>query len=117
MNDCIFKEIVGPILSLIEQGADIMKAEGDKYTLSFFPFSINLLFCIIEGIKSISQLVTFIRTSPKAKELQLVNASKSMYNESFERYSVESFKKIFLYLVTKLDFIEIPEISAPQAHG
>jgi hypothetical protein len=33
-----------------------------------------------------------------------------MYNEAFERYSVEPFRKIFSYLITKLDFMEIPEI-------
>lgn len=112
MEDCIFKEILKPILPVVEQEANTLKAEGDKYTLSFFPFTINLLFYIIEGIESISQLVTFIKTSPKAKALELVNASKSMYNEAFNRYSVESFRKIFSYLLNTLDFIEIPEIKS-----
>ncbi|MGA1869533.1 MAG: hypothetical protein ACMUJM_13420 [bacterium] len=86
MKDCIFKEIISPILPIVESEANIFKPKDNEYTLSFYPFTINLLFCIIEGIKSISQLVTFIKTSSKAKELQLVKASKSMYNEAFYRY-------------------------------
>jgi len=56
-------------LPAIAQQAHIIKAEGDKYTLSFSAFTINLLFCIIEGIESVSQLVTFIKTFSQAKEL------------------------------------------------
>jgi hypothetical protein len=112
MKDCIFKEILSPLLPIIENEANALKPKDDKYSLSFQPFIINLLFCIIEGIKSISQLVTSSKTSPKAKELQLVKASKSMYNEAFRRYSPASFRKLFAHLLTTLEFIEIPELKS-----
>lgn len=112
MKECIFKEIIHTILPAIEEEAHKIKEDSDTYTLSFFPFTINLLFSIIEGIKSISQLVTFIKTSPKAKELKLVKASKSMYSEAFDRYRVSAFRRIFSYMLTTMHFIEIPELKS-----
>jgi hypothetical protein len=112
MKECIFKEIIQPILPAIEEEAHKIKADSDMYTLSFFPFTINLLFSIIEGIKSISQLVTFIKTSQKAKELKLVHASKSMYSEAFDRYPVSAFRRIFSHVLSTMRFIEIPELKS-----
>lgn len=112
MKDCIFKEIVKPILPILEEEANTIKGDNEKYTLSLYPFTINLLFGIIEGIKSISQLATFIKTSQKTEELNLVKASKSMYSESFDRYSVGIFKRMFSYVLDNLNFMEIPEINS-----
>lgn len=112
MKDCIFKEIINPVLPAIEQEANIIKAQGDKYTLSYYPFTMNLLYGIIEGRETIGQLVTFIKSSSQAKELELIHASKSMYNEAFARYSVESYRKVFTHLIDTVDFMEIPELKS-----
>jgi len=109
MKDSILKSVLKPVLELLEkQARDI---DGDnKYRLSFCPFTINILFGIIYGIGSISKLVTFIETSPRANDLDLVDASKSMYSEAFSRYSAHYFKRIFISILKTLQFIPIPEI-------
>jgi hypothetical protein len=86
--------------------------DDSKYKLSFYSFTINILFSIINGIESISQLVTFVITSPKAKELNLVIASKSMYSEAFFRYPARYFKIIFISLMKTLEYIPIQELNS-----
>ena len=74
------------------------------------PFTLNLLFGILKGIRSISLLVTEVATSDEAKALGLVNASKSMYSEAFVRYDPQFFRAIFYQLITSLSFLCVPEL-------
>jgi len=106
----VFDEILLPLSSLSDNVRKEMGEDADKYTLSFIPFTINLLFGIINTIGSVSLLVTEIKTSPAAKKLGLVIASESMYSEAFVRYKSESYRKIFVGLLETLDFMGIPEI-------
>ncbi len=78
-----FDEIVAPVMPLIVEEAQKLPHDAGKYTLSFQPFTLHLLFALIKGIKSISLLVTEIKTSNEAKALGLVSASKAMYSEAF----------------------------------
>lgn len=105
-----FEEIVSAVRPLIEKIGDNIKGDADKYTLSFIPFTINLLFGIICNIKSRAQLITEILTSDTAKALNLVNASNSMYSESFDRYGSKFYREIFINLLDKLNFMSIPGI-------
>jgi hypothetical protein len=57
-------------------------------------------------------LVTTIKTLVDADKLGLTNASKSMYSESFGRYSPSIFRNILYKLLEKMDFLEIKEIKA-----
>ena len=109
MKDCILKSVLKPVLELLEQQAQNI-AGDDKYKLSFYPFTINILLCIIHGIGSVSQLVTFIETSPIANNLALLKVSKSMYSEAFSRYSAHYLRIIFMSLLKTLQFVPIPEI-------
>jgi hypothetical protein len=106
----VFDEIMLPLYSLLNEVKKEMGEDANKYTLSFNPFTINMLFGIINIVGSVSLLVTEIRTSPVARILGLVIASKSMYSEAFVRYKSESYRKIFVGLLETLDFIGIPEI-------
>lgn len=106
----VFDEILSPLYSLLNDVKKETGEDADKYTLSFIPFTVNLLFGIINIIGSVSLLVTEIRTSPAARKLNLIIASKSMYSEAFVRYESESYRKIFVGLLEQLDFIGIPEI-------
>jgi hypothetical protein len=108
----VFDEIVAPVMPLIIKEAQRLPQDTSKYTLSFQPFTLNLLFALIKGIKSISLLVTEIKTSSEAKALSLVNASKSMYSEAFYRYSPQIYRTLFYTLLEKVNFLEIPEIQA-----
>lgn len=108
----VFDEIVTPVMPLIIKEAQRLPQDTSKYTLSFQPFTLNLLFALIKGIKSISLLVTEIKTSSEAKALSLVNASKSMYSEAFYRYSPQIYRTLFYTLLEKVNFLEIPEIQA-----
>lgn len=108
----VFEEIIAPVTPLMEQEADKLGDDAKKYKLSFIPFTLNILFAIISGIKSINLLITYIQTSPVAKALALVNASNSMYSEAYLRYDPSIYRKIFYALLEKLNFLEIPEIKA-----
>ena len=68
------------------------------------------MYTIINEIGSISLLVTETKTSLNAKKLGLVHVSKSMYSEAFSRYEPEIFKRLFLGLLTHLNFLQIPEL-------
>ncbi len=107
----VFQKILSPFQPLIDDAQNSLNDDSATYTLSLTPFATNLLFGIITRIKSVGQIVTEIKTSPIAKALGLVIASKSMYNEAFNRYHPEIFKDIFHQLVNKLDLHKIPEIS------
>jgi hypothetical protein len=107
----VFDEIMLPLYSLLNDVKKELGEDADKYKLSFIPFTINMLFGIFNIIKSVSLLITEIRTSPIARKLNLVNASKSMYSEAFVRYDAESYRKLFVGLLETLDFMGIPEIS------
>ena len=66
----------------------------------------------MKRIKSIGLLVTDIGTSPDAKDLGLVKASRSMYSEAFVRYDPAIFRRLFHRLLETLNFLEIPEMKA-----
>ena len=108
----VFDEIVAPVMPLIVEEAQKLSHDASKYTLSFQPFTLNLFFALIKGIKSISLLVTDTKTSTEAQTLGLVKASKSMYSEAFYRYSAQTYRVIFYTLLKKMNFLEIPEIQA-----
>ena len=108
----VFDEIVAPVMPLIVEEAQKLSHDAGKYTLSFQPFTLNLLFALIKGIKSISLLVTHTKTSTEAQTLELVTASKSMYSEAFYRYSDQTYRSIFYLLLKKMNFLQIPEIQA-----
>lgn len=92
----VFDEILSPLSSLSDNVKKELGEDADKYTLSFIPFTINLLFGIFNTIRSVSLSVTEIRTSPVARKLNLTIASKSMYSEAFARYESESGNGILL---------------------
>lgn len=108
----VVDEILAPILPLLAQEAQTLRPDATTYTLSFHPFTVNLLFGLISGLKSISLLVTDIQTSPVARALDLVVASKSMYSEAFRRYSPRTYRALFYTLLERMNFLEIPEIRA-----
>jgi hypothetical protein len=91
----VFEEIIAPVIPLIAEEADKLGDDTKKYKLSFLPFTLNLLFGIINGIKSISLLITYIQSSPLAKTLGLVTVSNSMYSEAFVRYEPSLYRRIF----------------------
>jgi len=101
---------LAPVLSLIEESANSIPGDSEKFTLSFAPFAINILFGIINQIKSVSLLITEIKTSDDAKALGLVKASKSMYSDAFSYYDAGLFKVIFYQLLTTINFLCVPEI-------
>ena len=111
-NSLVFDEILAPVMPLLIEEAQKLPHDTAKYTLSFLPFTLNLLFGLISGIKSIGLLVTEIKTSPAAKTLALVVASKSMYCEAFYRYSAQTYRAIFYALLQQMHFLAIPEIQA-----
>ena len=108
----VFEEIIAPGIPVIEEEVDKLGDDAKKYKLSFLPFTLNLLFGIINGIKSINLLITNIQSSPVAQALGLVNASNSMYSEAFIRYDPSIYRRIFYTLLEKLNFLEVPEIKA-----
>jgi hypothetical protein len=108
----VFDEIIAPVMPLIVKAAQKLPRDASKYTLSFQPFTLNLLFALIKGIKSIRLLVTEIKTSTEAQALGLVRASKSMYSEAFYRYRPQTYRTLFYMLLEKMNFLEIPEIQA-----
>jgi len=108
----VFVQIIVSIISMFKEEAEKLGDDAYKYQLSFYFFTTNLLYCIIKGIKSISLLVTDIKTSSDAKQFDLKNASKSMYSEAFLRYDPTIYRRIFYRLLEQMNFLEVPEIKA-----
>ena len=106
----VFKTILDPLLPLLEAQCATLKGDATLYTLSLAPFVINLVFAVLNNIKSISLLVTEIDTSVVARELALTKASKSMYSEAFVRYRAATFRSLFHCLLEQLNFLGIPEL-------
>lgn len=110
-NKNTFEKILEPAIPMIKEIQQTLNGDSDKYTLSFTEFTTNLFFGIFSKIKSVSQMITEIKTSPNARKIGLVNASKSMYSEAFRRYKPDLFRKIFIYLLQSCNFLCIPEIN------
>lgn len=106
----VFNRIIAPLQELLKKEADQLSDDASTYRLSLYFFTINLLYAIIKEAGSISLLITDIKTSPDAKRLGLVQVSKSMYSEAFVRYDPTIFHRIFLGLLDRLTFLEIPEL-------
>lgn len=110
INKTVFEKIIAPAIPFFEKVQNSIPNDASNYTLSFLPFSINILFALISRIPSISLLVTDIKTSSEAKSLGLAVASKSMYSEAFSRYNSDLFRSVFVNLLSVLSFLGIPEI-------
>ena len=114
MNDKIeknvFEKICEPLQPLLNETARFLPGDSQKYKLSFGVFTTNLVYGIISQVKSIGGLTVEIETSPVARDLGLVVASRSMYSESFRRYRPDLYRRIFANLLLSRDFQEIPEI-------
>ncbi|MCP4371225.1 MAG: IS4 family transposase [Deltaproteobacteria bacterium] len=111
-SDTVFEKILGPVFPLLKEEADKLEKDAITYKLSFYFFSLNILYAIIKKIRSIGLLVTDIKTSSDAKTLGLVQASRSMYSEAFIRYHPSIFRRVFYRLLEQLNFLEVPEIKA-----
>ena len=107
----VFFKIIEPAIKLIDKTQENLEGDSETFTLYFKAFTINLIYGIINQIKSISMLVIDIKTSVTAKEIGLTIASKSMYSESFDRYDPEIFRKIFGLLLLSCNLMAIPEIN------
>jgi hypothetical protein len=106
----LFNQIIAPLQDLLTKEAELLDGDASTYKLSLPFFTLNLLYAVIMEVGSISLLITEIKTSPQAKALNLVHVSKSMYSEAFARYDPKIFRRIFLGLLERLTFSEIPEI-------
>lgn len=105
-----FDKIIEPAVPFIRENQDLLPGDQEKCILSFTAFITNMLFGIFSKIKSVRQMITEIETSPAARSIGLVKASRSMYSEAFTRYRPELFKNIFISLLKSCNFMEIPEI-------
>jgi hypothetical protein len=106
----VFKTLLEPLLPLLQAKCAQRKDDAALYRLSLEPFVINLLFAVVNNIKSISLLVTEINCSPVARALGLVKASKSMYSEAFVRYRATLFRRLFHRLLEQLNFLGIAQL-------
>lgn len=114
MNDkiekTVFEKIYQPLQPFLEEAAQSMPEDFQKYKLSLGIFIMNLMYGIISQMKSITQLTVEIKTSRIARQLGLVVASPSMYSEAFRRYSPVLFRKMFASLLLSCNFLPIPEM-------
>ncbi len=113
MKKNVFEKIREPLQPLSNETVRSSSVDSRKYKLSFGAFSINLICGIICQAKSMAGLTAEIETSPAARELGLVVASRSMYSESFRRYRPDFFRRMFAKLPSSRNFLEIPEIRSP----
>ena len=108
--ETVFGSILKPVIDIIQECGKTLGNDSQRYTLSFVPFTLNLMYGIIMGIPSIAQLVTHVKTSPALKMLNVVIASKSMYSEAFLRYGPHLYQNIFLTLLKHMPFQNIPDL-------
>jgi len=116
MNDkiekTVFEKICQPLQPFLKEAAQSMPNDSRDYKLSFEVFTINLIYGIVCQIKSIALLAVEIKTSAVARQLGLVVASRSMYSESFRRYSPDLFRKMFACLLLSCNLAPIPEMQS-----
>ncbi len=106
----VFETILSPLLPLLREQCAQLKDDATTYKLSLEPFVLNLVFAVLNKIKSISSLITEIDSSMVAREIGLITVSKSMYSEAFVRYRAKLFRQLFLRLLERLNFLSIPEL-------
>jgi len=104
----VFESILSPLLPLLRAQCAQLKDDANTYKLSLEPFVLNLVFAVLNKVKSISLLITEIDSSAVARENGLIKVSKSMYSEAFVRYHATIFKNFFVLLLERLDFLSVP---------
>ncbi|HEY4964208.1 MAG TPA: hypothetical protein VIH90_05925 [Candidatus Saccharimonadales bacterium] len=77
-TETVFNNITAPLQTILKKEADQLHGDSLLYKLSLYFLTMNLVYAIIKKIPSIALLVTGIKTSPDALELELVQASASM---------------------------------------
>ena len=112
MDMCVFGKLCEPLLGHLNELAESMPEDKEKYKLSLVPFTVNLIYAAICRIRTIGRLVTEIKTTPTAGGLGLVDVSKSMYSEAIRSYRPGLFRKMFGHLLISSNFLAIPEINA-----
>jgi hypothetical protein len=108
----VFEAIISPTIDSLREAADSLEDDATIYALSFIPFTLNVIFWIVNGIKSVSQLVTQVKTSETERRLGLVVSSKTGYHEAFHRYTAKQYRGIFVQLLESLPLMEIPELAS-----
>jgi hypothetical protein len=106
----VFETILAPLLPLLREQCAQLKDDANTYKLSLEPFVLNLVFAVLNNVKSISLLITEIDSSTVAREFGLIKVSKSMYSEAFSRYRATIFQNVFHRLLERLNFLSIPEL-------
>jgi hypothetical protein len=106
----VLETILSPLLPLLREQCAQLKDDANTYKLSLEPFVLNLVFAVLNNIKSISLLITEIDSSTVAREIGLIKVSKSMYSEAFVRYRATIFKNLFVRVLEGLNFLSIPEL-------
>jgi len=56
----VFESIIAPLKPLLSEQAKGLK--GDDYTLSFYFFTVNLIYAVVARVTSISLLVTHLKS-------------------------------------------------------
>jgi hypothetical protein len=100
----VLDAILAPLRALLREQCTQLKDDANNYKLSLAPFVLNLVFAVLNNIKSISLLITEIDSSAVAGEIGLIKASKSMYSEAFVRYRATIFRNLFIGLLERLNF-------------
>ena len=106
----LFNQIIAPLQEALKEEVESLDKDAITYKLSLYFFTINLIYGIVKEIRSISLLITEIKTAQNIEEFHLVQASKAMYSDAFVRYDPKIFRRIFLKLLDQLTFIHIPEL-------
>jgi hypothetical protein len=106
----LFNQIIAPLQEALKEEVESLDKDAITYKLSLYFFTINLIYGIVKEIRSISLLITEIKTAQNIEEFHLVQVSKAMYSDAFVRYDPKIFRRIFLKLLDQLTFIHIPEL-------
>ena len=106
----VFETILSPLIPLLTEQCAQLKGDASTYKLSLEKFVLNLVFAVLNDIKSVSLLITEIASSAVAREFGLIKVSKSMYSEAFVRYRATIFQNLFVQLLERLNFLRIPEL-------
>lgn len=108
----VFEKLFEPLKPCLDNLVDSMPSDHKDYKLSLGPFTINLIYAVVNGIQTIGKLVVEIKTDRETRNAELVVASKSMYSEAFRRYDPSLFRKMFGHLLVSCNFLAIPEIES-----
>ncbi len=105
-----FDALLSPIFEELQRLIEQHDADAGSSKLFCFDFFRIMIYTLVKGIKSLRLVATELETSDVTSKLGLPKIPFETLRDGFDRFPVAVFQGVFLYLISSISFMAIPEV-------